>query len=323
MTKTLILNNFPEANIGETSELNADAAVDATELILKDNQGFTVGDFIIIGGLGTETAELRTVGEPNSDLTGLTITEALKLHHDRFDQVTKIFGESMKIYRAISSDGSIPSDEDFGGAYSIVSIDTDQMSTRFTDTSGDADNKNMWYKRTFYNSVTQQETPLAEAVAYRGTDATSYATTEQIRIKAGLQHNRWLTDEKVLEKIRVAQSVIDGTLTGLYAVPFTAPVNQIINEIAQLLAAGYLLQGLDSAAMRAQGDALIAQATNKDGTGWLDKLNKKELKMTGLAGETQTVVDAGGFNAWPNADTARTAPEYGGGQRKFRVSDRY
>jgi hypothetical protein len=139
-----------------------------------------------------------------------------------------------------------------------------------------------------------------------------------------LQGNRYITDEKIHEKRRVAQSVIDGTLTGLYPVPFTPPVNQIINEITQLLAAGYLLtQESNTAAARAQGEALIAQATNKDGTGWLDKLNTKAIKITGLLGDPQTIADAGGFNAWPNSSTASAAPTQGGGERKFRVSDRY
>lgn len=324
MSKTLALNNFSDANIVETTELDADALKTVSSLVLKDNQGFSAGDVILIGQRGSETAELRTVDTVDSNLINLTITEALSLNHSRFDQVTKLFGSEMKIYRAIT-DGSFPTGADFGAAYSVIPIDPDQMSTRFTDASGDADNPHIWYKRTFHNQTTDQETPLSEAIAYKGAESSEYATVEEIRSKAGLQGNRWITDEKIQEKRRTAQAVIDGTLTGLYSVPFTPPVNQLINEITQMLAAGYiLLQESTSAAARSQGQALVDQVTNKDRTGWLDKLDKKELKMVGLQGETQTAAETGGVTGWPNDSTGtdRNDPR-NGAPRAFTTQDRY
>lgn len=322
MSQTLNLNNFSDANIVETTELNADAAIGATSLTLKDNQGFAAADYLVVGRLGSETAELRIVDAPNSNLIDLTITAALKLAHNRFDPVTKLFGNKMRIYRAANVNGSIPADADFSLlAAGTIDIDPDQAFTRFTDADGDED---YWYKRTFYNSTSTSETPLSEATAYRGAQYPSYATAEEIRSKAGLQNNRYITDEKIHEKRKAAQSVINATLTGMYSVPFSTPVNPLINEITQLLAAGYLLTAeATNATTRAEGQALIDQATNAQGTGWLDKLNKKELKLTGLTGDAETVVDAGGYNAWPNADTATTADASGGGERKFRDTDRY
>jgi phage gp36-like protein len=320
MSQTLKLANYPAANIVEESELNADAAV-GLALTLKDNQGFLSGDFIVIGQRGSETAELRVVDTPNSNLTGLTITAATKLAHSRFDQVTKLFGNKMKIYRAANSDGTQPAD----GSFSVVDtidIDPDQTSTEYTDSSGSS---SYWYKRTFYNATTLSETPLAAAIAYRGGEV-YYATPEDVRRKAGLENNKWISDEKVIEKIRAAMAVIDGTLTGLYTVPFTAPFQPIINEITQLLAAGYLLtQEATNSTSRAQGEALIAQATNQQNTGWLDKLNTRDIKMVGLNGSVESSSTNGtGYNGWPNATTA-TAPANQGGQapRGFRVSDRY
>ena len=319
MSQTLKLNNFPEANIVEQTELNADAAA-GTSFTLKDNQGFAAADFVLFGTPGSETGELRTVDTVNANLTGLTITAATKLAHDRFDQVSKLFGNKMRIYRAANSDGTQPADASFS-LYATIDIDPDQASTTYTDADGSAD---YWYKRTFYNSTSTGETPLSEAIAYRGAQYPEYATEEEIRSKAGLQGNRWITDEKIIEKRKAAQSVINATLTGLYTTPFTPPVNPLINEITQLLAAGYLLtQESTNASSRAEGQALIDQATNAQGTGLLDKLNKKELKLVGLVGDAQTVTDAGGYNAWPNGDTAEADAEDGGGARMFRVSDRY
>lgn len=320
MSQTLKLNNFAEENIVETTELNADSAVAATSLTLKDNQGFASGDFVIIGDLGSEESELRTVDAVNSDLIGLTITAALKLAHNRFDQVTKLFGNQMKIYRASNVNGSQPADADFT-EYATISIDPDQMSTRYTDASGSDD---YWYKRVFYNPTTTTSTPLELAKAYRGQQYPEYASAEEIRNKAGLGGNRYITDEKVHEKRRAAQDVINGALTGLYVVPFTSPINPLINEITQLLAAGYLLTSeATNADTRAEGQAFIDQVTNKDGTGWLDKLNKRELKLTGLQGDDSTTPTASGYTAWPTGQTATTPDEQGGGERKFRDTDRY
>ena len=319
MSQTLNLSNYPVANVVEETELNADAAA-GTALTLKDNQGFLSGDFILIGDRGSETAELRTVDTPNSNLTDLTITAATKLAHNRFDQVTKLFGNKMRIYRAANADGTIPASASFT-LYATIDIDPDQVSTRYTDTDGSSD---YWYKRVFYNPTTLVETPLAEANAYRGAQYPAYATIEEIRSKAGLMNARYITDEIVDEKRRAAQSVIDATLLGLYTVPFTTPVNPLIKEITQLLAAGYLLtQEATSGGLRAQGQALIDQATNDKGTGLLDKLDQRLLKLTGIAGGDESTPDAGGYNGYPNADTATNPPEEGGGARMFRVSDRY
>lgn len=320
MPQTLNLNNFSDANIVETSELNADAVVGALSLTLKGTQGFLAADYLLIGQRGSETAELRIAGTPNADLITLPITVATKFAHNRFDQITKLFGNKQRIYRAANVNGSIPAAASFA-LVDTIDIDIDQMSTRWTDATGD---ENYWYKRTYYNSTSLGETPIGEAVAYRGSQYPAYATIEEIRDKAGLSGNRWITDEKIDEKRRAAQAIIDARLTGLYTVPFTVPVNPLIKEITQLLAAGYLLtQEATSASARAQGQALIDQATNDKGTGLLDRIDTKELKLTGMTGSPETVTDAGGFNAWPNGTTAEAEPEVGGGARMFRVSDRY
>ena len=320
MSAKIRINNFSNANIIETTELDADVAIGATSLTLKDNQGFVAADYIMIGRRGSEIGELRVVDTVNANLISLTVTAATKLAHNRFDPVTKLFGNKLRIYRASNVDGSVPADGSFS-LLTTVDIDPDQTFTDYTDAAGGSD---YWYKSTFYNSTTTAETPIADAQSARGGGYGNYASIEEIRDKAGMQHNRWITDAKIDEKRRAAQSVIDATLTGMYSTPFSAPINPLINEITQLLAAGYLLTSeATNASTRAEGQALIDQATNAQGTGWLDKLNKKELKLTGLTGDTETVSDAGGYTAWPNGDTATADADVGGAERGFRISDRY
>lgn len=320
MSFTLNLRNFPEANTVEKTNLSADIAAAATAISFKNTQGFVADDYLIIGTLGSEKAELRQLTSVNADQVQAVLTAAVKFAHDKFDDVTKIYGNQMKIYRASNVDGSIPADGSFT-ALTTIDIDPDQVSTRYEDTSGSSD---YWYKRTFYNETSTDESPLAEASAYRGGDYPEYASLEDIREKAGLQNNRWISAKKIDDKRRAAQSIIDARLTGLYTVPFTPPVNQLINEITQLYAAGLLLTSeATTAAARAQGQALIDEVTNNDGTGLLDRIDKKELKLVGLTGDDQTAAAATGFSAWPNADTATETAENGGAERGFRISDRY
>ena len=321
MSAKIRINNFSNANIVETTEFNADAAIGALTLTLKATQGLLSGNYLILGTRGAESAEMRIAGVPNADGVTLPITVATQIAHSRFDQLTKLFGNKLRIYRAANVDGTIPLDASFA-VLTTIDIDPDQAFTDHTDADGGS---GFWYKSTFYNSTTLAETPLAEAQAARGGGFGNYASVEEIRNKAGLDGNRWITDAKIDEKRKAAQSVIDSTLTGLYTTPFTTPVNPLINEITQLLAAGYLLTSeATNASSRLEGQAMLDQASNSNGTGLLDKLNKKELKLTGLTGDPETVPDAGGYDAWPNASTEDADANVGGqAPRSFRISDRY
>lgn len=323
MSQTLKLTNYPVENIIEETLLNADMAA-GTSMTVRDNQGFSADDFILIGNKGSETGEIRTVATVNADLVSVTITAATKLAHDRFEPVYKLFGDQMKLYRAANVDGSIPANASFS-VVATIDIDPDQQSTAYTDSTGSSD---YWYKRTFYNQTSTEETPLADAPAYRGAQYPAYATIEQIRNKAGLENNRWITDEKVDEKRRSAQSIIDARLQGTYTVPFTPPVNQLINEITQLYAAGLLLTqsySVGGAGVRTQGETMLNEVTNDNGTGLLDKLDSQVLRLTDLTGTSETsTVAAIGYSSWPN-DSTETADYDDGGDNGpgFRRSTRY
>lgn len=320
MSYTLNLRSFPELNIIEESELSADIAASSTGLSLKNNQGLSADDYLILGTIGSEKAELVSVSSVDSDQVQVTLSAGVKFAHDKFDRVTKLYGNQMKIYRASNVDGSIPANGSFS-VLATIDIDPDQISTKYEDTSGSSD---YWYKRTFYNEANDTETPIAEATAYRGSAYPEYCTIEQIKDKAGLKNNRWIPTERIDEKRRAAQSMIDARLTGTYTVPFTPPINQLINEITQSYAAGLLL--LSEATTRAgreRGQELMDSVTNNEGTGTLDRLDKRELKLVGLIGNDETTPNSTGYSGYPNSNTATNPPEEGGGARMFRVSDRY
>ena len=322
MSQTLTISNYPKTNILEETELTADAASAQAVIAVINNQNFAENTHYVIGRIGGESLEKLLVLSV-SGTTGITATTNLARSHSKFDKVTRLFGNKIRIYRAANADGTQPADGSFA-LLTTVDIDFDGSQTEYTDDDGSS---SYWYKHTFYDSVGLEETPLSGSGAVRGGGIGNYASIESIRKQAGLENNRYITDPQIEEKRQSAQKLIDATLTGLYTVPFTAPINPLIAEITRLYAAGLLLTsefgGNSTGRMYIEGKGMMDSVTNTSGTGLLDKLNKKELKLVGLTGDAETVVDAGGYSAWPTGDTATTATEYGGGARKFRSEDRY
>lgn len=318
MSQSLQIPNFTPLSIRERSTLDADAAIGETALVLSYADNFAADDYLVVGRLGSESAELLQVQAVSNDVN-IDLVNAIVKDHSRFDEVNLLYGNQIRIYRAANVDGNVPDDDSFDPLGSAIDIDIDQAQTAYTDPDG---GENYWYKFTYYNSTADIETDLASSAAVRGGGHGNYASVDAIRQAAGFAGNRYITDTLIATKRAAAQSVIDSELTGMYVVPFEKPINPLIVEITTELAAGYLLldeYGGTSARMREQGQAKVDQALAK-----LTRINNKELVLTGVTGVTQTVPDAGGYNAWPNASTGNTPTDpHNGAPRMFTTQDRY
>lgn len=313
MSQTLTIANFKQINVVERGRLADDAAIAATSLNVVDTNNFAADDYLYIGAFGSEGGELVTVTSTTD--TDTLVVSALTKPHNKGEEIARLFGNQIRVYRAANVNGTPPSD----GSYTLletIDIDTDQASTTYTDSAGSSD---YWYKYTYYNEDSGDETSLTDCTGVRS--ANNYTSVEAIRKKAGLEGNTYITDNDVNKKRQVAQDVINAKLTGLYTVPFTAPINPIIAEITELLAAGYLLTddyGPLNKMDTKEGNEMLERA-NK----YLEQLNNKELELTDVQGASTAITTNSGFQMWPNADTATTADAQGGGARMFRVSDRY
>ena len=107
MSQTLTIKNFASPNIVEVSELTADVAAAATSFPLANVQGFAQDDYFVVGRLGGESSEqliVSSVSSPN-----VVSTAGSARAHTKFEPVTKLFGNQIKIYRASNVDGSTPS----------------------------------------------------------------------------------------------------------------------------------------------------------------------------------------------------------------------
>lgn len=313
MSVTLKIDNFPQLNIKESTSLAADIDAAATSLTLKNNESIVDGDFLLVGRRGAETSELRTV----DSVTGATIavTDAITLHHDIYEDVTALFGDKIRIYRAPNVNGTAPGDGSFV-LLAPVDIDPDQMSTTYTDPDGDA---GYWYKYTYYNSTSTAETDLNQTTAVRGGGIGQYESIDNIRNAAGFENNRNITDHYIDGFRRSAQDQINGQLSGVYSIPFTAPINSFISQITKSLAAGHLK--LDQFGQNnEEGTSMINWAEAQ-----LAKIRSGEFTLTDEAGNTLpkpngsgsgTPGGGQGFSGYPNDS------EQDGGFR-FRATDRY
>lgn len=76
----------------ERAELAADAALGATELLLRSTQGIINGQTIYVGHLSREGIEKAAVASVEDETT-VTLSEPLKLPHKASDPVTAVLGD--------------------------------------------------------------------------------------------------------------------------------------------------------------------------------------------------------------------------------------
>jgi len=320
MAQDLKINNYGELNIRESTKLSADSADGASSFTVQNNEDFSANDYFIIGLRGSETMDQLLVLSVSGDDT-ITSTAAAKRQHFKHDDVTKLFGNKLRIYRASNVNGSRPADGDFA-LLATQDIDFDQMFTDYTDADGSS---SYWYRYSYYNSTALTETEKSRP--FRGGNYGNYCSIQEIRQEAGLEGNRWITDERIDLKRQAAQAFINSMLSGLYTLPFSEPINPLIAECTRLLAAGYLLTdnyGPLSTLNTNEGKQKIEQVTNEQGTGILDKLNTKKLTLVGLLGASEAASGTQRFKMWPNADTEDASDTEGGDDGfGFKRRDRY
>lgn len=307
MAITLSVPNVSDRNIKERSSLVADVAVGATTIILTNNQNIITGDVCLVGS--GETAELVTIASVSG--TTATLSAATVLFHNENEPVIGLIGSQIKLYRATNVSGTAPADSNFSAILSPVTIDPDQPMTTITDASGTSDN---WYKFTYYNPTTVAETPLSDSVATRGGGIGNYVSIEDIRQEAGFKNNPNISDGLIDLQRQFAQSMINSSLAGIYTIPFTSPINPLIQLIALKYSAG-LLQ-IDQYGTYTTVDTTNGTSRVTWAEGMIEKLKSGQLTLQDAAGVAVPENNVGvGFSGSPNSGTISTF--------KFTSVDRY
>lgn len=323
MAIQLRADNFSATNIKQQTKLNADYAAGIATFTVENNADIVANSILYVGRLGSESCE-KLVILSVSGATSITTTTNSVLPHSRFDDITIVYGDKLKVYKAANVNGTAPAEAAFTTSLTPVTIQADRAYTDITDTTGSSD---YWYRFTYYNSISATETNLADSSSVRGGGYGNYVAIEAIRDEAGLANNIYITDSIIDKARQEAKALIHAELSGLYTLPFTEPVNPLITLCNKLLAAGYLLTkdyGVANTQNTNEGQAKINRVTNPQKTGYLDRLNTKDLVITSQDGtDTSIVGTASSMSGWPDGTTADADEEDGGGGFLFTMKTRY
>jgi phage gp36-like protein len=290
MATILRIDSFHESNIVERSELSLDYVPESTTLLLRSTQGLVDGQPIYVGHLSLEGCEKAVIDAMVDEMT-ISLSEALKLPHARYEPVTAVLGDSIHIYRAPNVDGTVPADDQFT-VLTTRTIDPDQMSTYYRDSTGSSA---FWYRYTYFNPITLEET--APSDAFRGDDFAHYASLSEIRNEAGFQNATNLADSVIEQKRRDAEAEINASLSGAYTVPFTQ-VPEIIRTLTIQLASAFLLDS-------AYGNASSRQKL-KDARAAIDTYRLGASILTDDAGTALSTSESiTGYPGTPDDDAPR------------------
>lgn len=156
----MVLNTYnPETTSWEKSYLVNPYSVGVTSIVVKNANRFAVNDRIMIGGMGTETAEIVTVSAVAADNVTLTVGATLYAHSVD-DPVYVMQFDSVRFYKSTDS----------GSSYSLLStqamdVDNADLQTIYDDTTGLS---TYYYKFAFYHSVSTLQSADSDVIKATG-----------------------------------------------------------------------------------------------------------------------------------------------------------
>lgn len=221
----------------ERGQLAADASAGSNvALTFVNGDTFAVNDYIVIGYEGSEKAEICII----TAVSAQTITVAtLRLPHKSDEPVVKYRYNKRKYYGSLTIDGSYSELTSSGSPLTIQVEDPQGTILEYTGNEG-----YLYFKSTYYNSTTTDETDVDGADAVAGDETTRYCSIYAIRKQAGLTNNPYLTDGMVEIYRKRAENEINSVIFSRYVIPLenALGVNEvppIIENVCTLLAAGY------------------------------------------------------------------------------------
>ena len=204
----------------QTSSLSDKVFAAGTSIPVLNAVGLATNDFILIGVLGSETAELQKI----SSVSGNTINlvSALTFDHPQDTVVTLFDYDQIIFYHSATVTGSLTA---LGAAQTIV---PDNVYNFYNDTSN---NTGYGWVR-FTNSVTALTSSLSNAVPYAGwadnsvkmmfdTFYTQISNREKKLIKDADVY-RWLNEAYVIARNRLNLSNREYTVPTPYSIPIVA-----------------------------------------------------------------------------------------------------
>jgi len=275
----------------ERGTLTADVTHGSTvQITVSNTNGLTAGDFLTFGYEGSEGAELAAIG----NVTDTTFTATLKFDHKSGEPFTKYRYDKRKFYGCLTVGGTYAELTGSGSPVAIKVDDPQGTLLEYTGTEG-----YLYFKSTYYNSTTQNETDIADSVAVLADESLRYCSIFAIKKQAGLTNNPYITDD-IVEKYRNrAENEIDSFLNSRYTLPLTnssgsGEIPFLVENCATLLAAGYMDYqefGKDGEGVKWLGEARSLLKKIQGGSQQLLGSNKIEMSTKTLSTGIQSYPD--------------------------------
>jgi len=217
----------------ERSTIQSDATAGSdVSITIGNNDGFAETDYVAIGYQGSELCELVQINQAVS--AGQTIrVDTLKFNHKAGEPVTRYRYNKRKFYGSATETGSYTELTSEGSPKNIQVDDPQGTYIEYTGSTY------AYFKATYYNSHTTEETVVADSNAVSSDETLRYASIYAIRKHAGLAGNPFYSDARIEIKRKQAENEINSFLYSLYILPLTE-VPAILGYICELLAAGYI-----------------------------------------------------------------------------------
>lgn len=264
----------------ERSGLTADASAGSNvTLTLQKNDGFANTDFVVIGHEGSELAEIQQVNQAVSGSTAIRVA-TLKFNHQAGEPVARYRYNKRKFYGSATKTGSYTELTSEGSPKDIQVDDPQGTTLEYTGSTY------AYFKATYYNSQTTDESAIADAEITTGEELTRYATLWNIRKHAGMAGNPNYSDYRLEIKRRQSESEINSAIFSKYTLPL-AEVPGLISQICELLAAGYIdfeELGKDGEGVKWLGEGRALLKAIQKGTQVLIGADGTELARQGTTG---------------------------------------
>lgn len=149
----------PETDDLEKTFLTATVQKGTTVLPNQNTNRFAVNDFILIGDMGEEQAELAKISavNPNNEIT---IDPGLKFSHTSDTPVYRMRYDKVHFLSSTSADGSYSLLEEVD-----IDVDNKDLQTTYQDVLGTGSS---FYKTRYYNSQTSEESVLSDYISAEG-----------------------------------------------------------------------------------------------------------------------------------------------------------
>jgi len=314
----ILIAPLEDVVLGEKTFFSADEAVGQTVLSVENVDNFSVDQYIILGEIGNESAELKKISSTSTASGALSITISIATSHIHYkgETITRVRYNQRKFYRSTTEAGTYSHLSSEG---SPIDIQVDNPEgTEFEDSSGISTS---WYKATYYNSTSATETALTDAVAVKAGDVEHYTSVYKIKSEAGFKDNPYIGSELVDRYRTEAESQAEGAVIGVYSLPFSS-TPKIFQHIVTLLSAGLLLSkeyGMEAdVEISKTGQRKIERAEEL-----LEKIRDSKILLVGEDGSElskRTDVMASNSNAY-SSDTEDKGELFNLSDEAFKLTD--